>query len=176
MKRLLTTILLVFLLIAATGLLFGTAKLTFVNYYIWFTVVVALGASTARPCFHFWEWITDGLPRWLCCIMHTAAFSLLLSGTVIGSNYIITDFDKLPEVTATVTDKYTDTQYHTRRVGRNRYVRGNPYRVHYVVLRFTDGRNRSFKVSLSRYNRLKKGCQTTARMGRGALGLPIVKL
>ncbi len=87
---------------------------------------------------------------------------------------MLTDFSSLPEVKAEVVDKYSETHYRSRRVGRNRYTRGEPYKVYKVQFRLDNGSLRTFQLPLSRYNKLRIGSAATLHQGPGALGVPVI--
>lgn len=164
------------LLILSAGLLMVAAEHTFMNYYLWFGVMAALGAVSAIPCVRLWQWLTSDAPRWLCGVLHTVFFVIFLSGLFIGLNFLLTDFNSLPTTQAEVMRKYSETHYRSRRVGRNRYTRGEPYNVYKVEFRLADGRLRTFQLPLSRYNKLRPGHTAELRCGPGALGIPVIAL
>ncbi len=164
----------ILMFILATGLLMVAAEHTFMNYYIWFAVMALLGVVSVMPCMRLWRWVTDGAARWLCGVLHVVFFTVFLSGLLIGLNFMLTDFSALPEVKAEVVDKYSETHYRSRRVGRNRYTRGEPYKVYKVQFRLDNGSLRTFQLPLSRYNKLRLGSAATLHQGPGALGVPVI--
>jgi len=102
-------------------------------------------------------------------------FTVFLSGLLIGLNFMLTDFSSLPEVKAEVVDKYSETHYRSRRVGRNRYTRGEPYKVYYLDLRLPDGRLKEMSATLGQYNRRHKGDTVALPVERGLFGVPVIK-
>ncbi|MDE6097966.1 MAG: hypothetical protein K2L80_09780 [Muribaculaceae bacterium] len=166
----------VFLFMFAIGALMYTLEHTFVNCYVWFAVMALLGMVSSLPCVRFWQWVTGISGRFLCCVFHTLFFTVFVSGMLLGLNFVLADTECLPVVEAEVAAKYSETRYRSRRVGRNRYVKGEPYKVYKVEFVLDDGRSKKFQVPLSRYNRLRQGSVAELHMGGGALGIPIIAL
>ena len=160
--------------ILAAGLLMVAVEHTFMNYYVWFGVMVLLGVVSVMPCMRLWQWVTNSGARWFCGVLHVVFFTVFVSGLLLGLNFMLTDFGALPEVKAEVVDKYSETHYRSRRVGRNRYTRGEPYKVYKVQFRLDNGTLRTFQLPLSRYNKLRRGATATLHQGRGALGVPVI--
>ena len=165
----------ILIFILAAGLLSGGCGAYVYETIIYgFAVMALLGVVCAMPCMGLWRWLTDGAARWFCGVLHVVFFTVFLSGLLIGLNFMLTDFSSLPEVKAEVVDKYSETHYRSRRVGRNRYTRGEPYKVYKVQFRLDNGSLRTFQLPLSRYNKLRIGSAATLHQGPGALGVPVI--
>lgn len=113
-------------------------------------------------------------PSWL-----SSAFTFGLTGLagiflILCSNYTLADHTKLhtehTEVVARLKKEHNRT-----RVVRGRYIRtGSKYYTYALRLRFENGAEKDFPVSLSEYNRTRTGSIRQLPICSGALGYPVI--
>lgn len=147
---------------------------TVLNRWLFFGIMLLAGIVTSVPCGRFWQWLTGGVDRRLCVLIHIVCFGILLSALILGVNYFSADFDHMPRTDAVIVRKYSETRYHSRRVGRRSYSRVDPYKVYYVELALPDSLHREYQISLKRYNRLRKGKTVEVPRGPGRLGIEVI--
>lgn len=103
-------------------------------------------------------------------VFMTGAALLLILGLNIG----LADDATLHSEQVTVESREMETHYHSQRVGRGRYRRGNPYYKYILHVRFENGREKDLEVSLQRYNRCRTGSTLSLNLERGLWGWPVV--
>lgn len=102
------------------------------------------------------------------------AFSLLL-GSFYALNYFKSDPSSARIVSAGVSSKHSEEKYQMRRVGRNRYVRGQKQMAYHVVVELPGMKAKEVDVSAGEYVRMRVGRRVDARVERGLFGLPVIK-
>lgn len=70
---------------------------------------------------------------------------------------------------------YTETHYHTKRISRGRYGRGEPYQVYFAEIRFADGRRKDISLRAGQYRRLHVGDSLNLCLEEGALGMTVLR-
>lgn len=103
-------------------------------------------------------------------IIMTGAALLLVLGLNIG----LADDSTQHSEQVTVESRERETHYHSQRVGRGRYRRGNPYYKYILHVRFENGREKDLEVSLQRYNRTRTGSTLSLNLETGLWGWPVV--
>ena len=105
---------------------------------------------------------------------------VIVASGVLAGGFYITNFAWADASTghgerAVVERKYSEKHYHTRRVGRNRYVRGDAYYQYYLELRYANGYKLPLEVKLPRYRRVSAGDTVSVTIQRGLYSIPVVK-
>ena len=90
-------------------------------------------------------------------------------------NYYKSDSSTRTECRAELLRKYSEEHYHTRRVGRNRVVRGRKYYVYKVEVAFSDGLTKKLEVPAQKYSKASVGKPLTVSVEKGCFGVPVVK-
>lgn len=122
-----------------------------------------------------WARIWPDTYGWLRCLIHFVFFTVGAACVVLGGNFIGADDATLHEEQVSVERKYREKHYRSRRVGRGRYVKGEPYYTYNIEVRFADGRVKTMELPLERYNRIRNGSEIPLRMEKGMLGWPVIK-
>lgn len=109
--------------------------------------------------------------------------NLLISGillssctsfTLLSANFFITD-NKVHKENATIEKTYSKTFHRSRRVGRRYVTNGEPYKVYYIEVSFTDGTTKEIQLGEKGYGKLKKGDVLEFEIDKGCLGIPVIK-
>lgn len=135
---------------------------------------LALGLATGLWMWKLSRYITDCskmLPNMVC---HTILFTILLTSLFYIINYTCADRDASYTENAAITAKHSSVHYHSRRVGRNRYTKGEPYNVYDIKIQFKDSTVRKLRVPLSKYNKYRNGAEIRLTMAKGLLGAPVI--
>lgn len=103
-----------------------------------------------------------------------ATFALII-GAYYTLNYTLSDPSTAHTIEARVSSKYTQKRYHTRRVGRNRYIRDREYTAYRIAYRLPDGTVRHTDVKIEQYLRLRTGSRVDLRAERGLFGPTVIK-
>lgn len=91
------------------------------------------------------------------------------------SNYALADDTTCHEEETVLVRKYRETRHHSKRVSRTHYVRGDPYYVYYMEVRFSNGRTRDIQIPMNKYIRLKKGQNLRLPVARGFWNVPVIR-
>lgn len=135
---------------------------------------VALGLASGLWLWKLSRYLTDCSKRLPNLICHTILFTILFTALFYILNYTCADRGASYTETVTITAKQTSVHYHSRRVGRNRYTKGEPYNVYNIKIQFKDSTERSFRVPLSKYNKYRNGADIELSMAKGLFGAPVI--
>lgn len=107
-------------------------------------------------------------------ILRWAGGSIAVLFMILSVNYHCRSAESIHTESVTITRKYHETRYHTRRVRKNVTRRGEPYEVYFMDVRFDSGMTKTFDITLSRYNKVKVGRRFELETGNGLLGMPVI--
>lgn len=102
-----------------------------------------------------------------------AATGFFLLG-ILALNYLFPREATRHTERAVVERKVQETRHHSRRVGRRRYVQGDPYYVYFAELRMENGREKKISISRDRYYSLRTGSEVEIEVTTGLLGYKIL--
>lgn len=151
----------------------GTKTLTtlWIPWVVTAAVALATGLHLAPLCRVF-----TGSTRF---ILNYDIYSFISTGVLTGLffslNYFLSDPSSACGVNADVTRIYSETRYHTRRVGRRVVGRGNPYKVYNADVVLPGGRTKTIPLTLSEYNSSRHSTVMTVEVEKGFFGLPVIK-
>ncbi len=160
--------------LAVYGLVINLAGRTLCPWWPVALVSAVVGAALSRVMSGFWMWLTDTSSRWFGVVCGMVAMTGVAMLSFYGTNAWAAD--ETVTVQASVERRYTQTRYHSRRVGRRTYARGAPYKVYKVEVRLPDGQLTTFDVGFERYNRARKGKQIPVELTHGLWGADVVSL
>lgn len=69
---------------------------------------------------------------------------------------------------------YTETRYHSKRVRRNRYTRGEPYQVYFMQVGLPDGRSKKLSLTVDEYRRYQRRDTLNISVSRGLFGMDVI--
>ena len=147
------------------------------------SVSLVLAAASAIILWQKWEMLTHTANVVVNILCHVVAATGLFMAIILGVNYFGRYSSDTITVRAEVVKVYSETRYHSKRVARNRYIRGNPYQVYFMDVRLPDGRVRQRSISLKRYNRYarkshkqrERADSVDLMLTPGALGMTIIE-
>ena len=93
---------------------------------------------------------------------------------VLGINSWCADKSSFHIEQATVVGHFREKHYHTQRVTRKVYRRGQPYYEYIVRLQFPAGKEKDFTLPLEKYKRLRNGMAIDMPVFRGFFGFPVI--
>lgn len=102
------------------------------------------------------------------------SFSILL-GSCYTLNFYRSDSASGEKINAVVTSKFSEEHYRTRRLSRNRSVRGEPYLAYYLNLELPDGRIKKIEVGAGEYSKTRSGQKISLFVEMGCFGMPVIK-
>ncbi len=157
------------------GIVIALQADTLISPWIPLTLAAAAGAASSDLSWQWWSRISGIANRWICSACHLTVITGILAAAFYSSNYFLADKHCSQQLPAVVESRYTETHYHTRRIGRNRYVQGEPYKVHYARVRFDDGHTKAVLLPLKKYKSTRIGDTITYKLQRGLFGIPVLK-
>ncbi|CAK7061733.1 MAG: hypothetical protein PARBB_02924 [Parabacteroides distasonis] len=137
------------------------------------TVSLLSGVFLGRA--RIWGWVTGSarfLPNFLCCSVCMCVLGLSL---FYFCNYAFANDEEGGMRDAVVEEKYQKVRHKSRRVGRNRYARGEAYNVYYMKVRFGDGPANELQIEQKRYARIHKGDTIRLFVSEGLFRVPVIK-
>lgn len=165
---------LVFVLIAAIGAYLGLASITLIAWWIPLIVSLVLAAISGTVLWRLWQQLNgiDSIaPNF---IAHIVFFTFFLTGAFYVINFICRDESNPQKVTAVVLEKYREKHYRSQRVGRNRYVRGNPYYEYCIEVRLENGEDKKISLPFKTYKGVKPDKEITLSLAKGGLGADVL--
>ncbi|MBD5224528.1 MAG: hypothetical protein HDS68_00955 [Bacteroidales bacterium] len=148
---------------------------TIVAWWLPLTICGVMALASATVLWRIWMRLTGSVsffPNFICQAVF--AWSLLLFGFYVTNYGFASEASKHVE-DVTVEGVYSKTHYKSRRVGRGRYVRGEPYKVYYMEVSLADGRLKELSVTRDESRRLRKGTVLPLTFERGFWGAPVIK-
>lgn len=171
-KHIFVSVLLVLIAVAALGLAMALHRNTLIDWWvpaaICFAPAVVLAALLSKKMLGF---ISAPFSR----LAGFALFFCVLLGGFYSLNYYKADPASAESRQATVVGKYTEEHYHTRRISRNRAVRGQPYTVYFISLELPGRRIKHMEVSPGEYAKVRSGQSLPLEIEKGLLGVPVIK-
>lgn len=117
-----------------------------------------------------------GISRpWMAACAAFALFFSVMLCSLYALNYYKSDHDTALACQATVTSKFTGERHRTKRVGRNRYVQGEPYTVYFIKMELPGGRVKELELTAGQYNNIRRGQKIDIEIEKGCLGVPVIK-
>lgn len=140
----------------------------------WIPICLTLvfAGCLALPLRSLWRRLTKSSNIALHLILHICFTWPLVLLLALIINFVNPASEK-HRMDMTVERVYTETRYHTKRVGRRTYSRGAPYKVYRIDITTPDGRSRGFDVKKKIYDRVSKGDTIELDVYRGILGMTV---
>lgn len=173
--RVLLRILIGIVLIVSSGMAYYFGTKTLVDLWIPWSVSFSLALLSGIFAWRIWIPLTSAKRFIINFPIHLIGVTVIFGFLILAINYTLSDIRTRTVVNAEVCSRYTKTRYHTKRVGRHYTAKGNPYKVYYIEIEFPDGRKKESGVTLSQYNRIKKGTQLRVVVENGFLSMPVMK-
>lgn len=173
----------IFAVILCYGIALALFGMTLVNPW-W---IVALSIVFAGISVFFlrnkknWSVLTGTSSVTINVLCHLVTATGLFMALILGVNYFCRDTSRTVTVRAEIVRVYSETRYRSKRVARNRYTRGEPYKVYFMDARLPDGRECKRSISIQRYNRYARNSHRNKpdsvdlHLSSGALGMEILE-
>lgn len=165
----------VVIVLAAYGLAFAIYSDTIVEWYIPWGISLVLALLSWFLFRGMYIRLCPDTHVLLCLFGHLVAATGLWLMIVLGLNSRCADRSTTHTEQATVVGHFREKHYRSQRVSRRVYRRGTPYYEYVVRLQFPSGKEKDFKLSLEKYNRLRNGMTIEVPVSRGFLGFPVVE-
>ncbi len=157
------------------GLTVALSSRTLISPWIPVSAAVFISAITGIKIARKWKAITGVTTFIVNYICHV----LLMTGMLLAAFYVINfafaDKATTHTVKAVIERRYSETRYKSRRIRRNVYGRGEPYKVYFIELRFENGMKKSRELNLNKFNRTHKGDTLNVDIAKGALSIPVIE-
>lgn len=142
-----------------------------IGWWVVPSVSLAFALLLSLTLWRLWPGLT-GSRRfvWNYCLSVAVIGSCFYLGIFLA-NDLATSSREVQVKKCRIERKYTTRHYHSRRVGRGRYTRGEAYYRYHVDVRLPDGMEKDFTVTLDRYNRVRQGSEVSLPLRRGLFGI-----
>lgn len=157
------------------GAAFALVSRTLITGWIPFAISFVLALISGSTLWKIWIRITESENFWINYLCHIAAATGIIATLLLGCNYFFADEDTLHTENVTVERKYYKTRHRSRRVGRRYTTNGEPYKVYYMEIRFSDGRLKEQSLSFDEYRKTKKGKNLEIPVEKGLFGINVIK-
>lgn len=147
---------------------------TLIDWWIPFATSGALAVLTGIYCWKMWRWFTTSGKFLWNYITHVLAFTGIIAAIFYIGNYAFADHSTAHSEKAGVEKVYYKVQYHTKRIRKNRYGRGEPYNVYYMKIRLENGMVKDIKIPHKKYMKTRKGDTVTIPIAKGCFGVPVI--
>lgn len=147
---------------------------TLTDWWIPFTTAGIIAALTGVYCWKIWRWFTTSGKFMWNYITHMLSFTGIIAAMFYIGNYALADRSSSQNKTAEVEKVYHKVQYHTKRIRRNRYGRGEAYNVYYMKIRLENGMIKDIKIPYNKYIKTRKGDTVTIPIAKGGFGVPVI--
>lgn len=167
----------VMILIGLVAAVYSLSRYTLIRFSVplIYFVTISLLSGVFLWKARIWGWVTGSvrfLPNFLCGSACMCVFCLSL---FYICNYAFANDEEGGMRDAVVEEKYQKVRHKSRRVGRNRYARGESYNVYYMKVRFGDGPANELQIERNRYARIHVGDTIQLFVSEGLWGVPVIK-
>lgn len=166
-------VLMLFILFVSWGIGYVIYEDTLTEWWIPVGVALMMAAVTF-PFYKKWSWLTAGDNKTLNLLSHLVCVGTISCALFLAGNYWLADPASTQEEEVMVQKKYQETHKKTRRVGKRRYVSDGVRKEYYLEVAFANGNVETLHVSLSTYNKARKGKTKTLTLQKGFFGLPVI--
>lgn len=147
---------------------------TLIEWKIPFGGAALVSAVVGAFSWKIWRWFTTS-PRFIWnFIVAVTAFTGVFTALFYIVNYTNADTLTRHEEKAEVERVYTKVRHHTRRVGRNRYVQGDPYNVFFMQVKMSNGMSKELEIPYDRFRRIRTGSMVSLPVAKGCFGVPVI--
>lgn len=160
--------------IVLLGLVAAFHGITIGNVWILAGGSLAIGLFSSVTLCRAWAVITGSRKFWVNYTVSVVMDVLVLMNIFYGLNYLFSEKESRREP-AVIERLYSEIRHKSRRVGRNRYVQGEPYKVYCVDVRFPSGKKKEITMQYARWRRLHKGDTLRFNVSKGGLGMPVIR-
>ncbi len=118
---------------------------------------------------------TGSSNRWINAGVQMVVGTGVMLAALTSLNLVHVESRQPRTVEVEVVKTFQTTHYQNRRIRRNTYVKGAPYQMYHVVVRFPGGKEKEMTVPRARYNQLKRKRTIEVTLTKGMLGMEIIK-
>ena len=119
--------------------------------------------------------VTGGVNKWANGIVQLIIGTAVFSSSITLVNQIGVSSLPADSVEVEIVKAYQTTHYTSRRIRRNTYVKGSPYQMYHLVLRFPGGKEKEITVPNSAYTQFSRRHTVAVTLTKGRLGMDIIR-
>lgn len=173
-KRSILIVLVLFLAIALWGMVIAFHTMTIDNLWVTMGASAAIGLFSGFLFWQKWQRFTRiryFIPNYAISAIFMTA---LVADLFYGINFVFADKETSTE-TATIERLYSETHHHTKRVSRRTVVRGEPYKMYYVEVKFRTGKRKTMTMPVRQWSRMHRGDTLRIKISKGLLGMSVIR-
>lgn len=154
---------------------YSLGNLTMVSFPIVVSVCVTGSAIIAVALTRLWPRFTG---------LSSPVANMTIATAIVGGfvtlifyilNFTMADVATRHEVHAVVSGKYKEVRHRQKRVGRGRYVPGDPYNEYFLEISYPNGAVKPMLVKAEQYRLTDVGDSVKVNLCRGAFGFEVIK-
>lgn len=164
---------LVFLTLA--GVVYAIQCKTLINFWLPFSVAAVVALPVAAVC---GKSLGKRSLSGIVAVDYAIYWAMLLSFFLFLFYFSNSHFAKegsLHKEKVVVERVYSETHYRSKRISRNRHVRGEPYKLYYIDVAFQSGHSKKLSVDLHQYRRIDRGDTLTLDVEKGLWGIAVIR-
>lgn len=173
--RIIVLIILGFITLFSDVCIFIYKELTFLNIAMVVLPSLLFAVSFAILSQPFWRFLTAKENRGLNIGIATFFFTSLFAASFYVLNYACSDKQTRVSEQVAVVEKYSKTRYHSKRVSRNRYTRGEAYNVYFFKIEFANGTVKEYETVVNKYRNTDVGDSIQVSVEKGLFGPEVIK-
>lgn len=152
---------------------FALYDITLMPWWLPWIIGVPVAAATGLHCARWWQRVTWLKSVALNYCVHVAVVAGVVAMAFMLANRIGSE-NRGEVVEARLEKVYSEQRHRSRRVGRNRYVRGEAYYVYRADVE-VEGRHKTLNINRSQYSRLRRATTVEVPVSRGLFGFRILE-
>lgn len=138
-------------------------------------VSFAVASAISFLAIPFWRKVTGSENTGINIAANIIFMTGLLAALFYTLNFAFSENATRHTEPAVVINKYIEVRHHSKRVSRNRYVRGEAYNVYYIDLTFENGSIKPFPLKQNLYSKISVGDTISVPVEKGLFGIPVIK-
>lgn len=150
-------------------------ELTFLNVALVVLPSLLFAVSFALLSQPLWRYLTANKNRIFNVGIATFFFTSLFAAAFYVLNYSCSDNQTRVSESVAVVEKYSKTRYHSKRVSRNRYTRGEAYKVYFFKIEFANGTVKEYETVVNKYRNTDAGDSIRVSVEKGLFGPKVIK-
>ena len=157
------------------GTIFALSSETLISPWLPVSASIIIAILSSIKIGGYWEYISTNSNIWLNRTIHVITTTAIVGGAFYSCNYLFDNDSTRHKEQVVVENRYHKVRYRSKRITRRTYTRGEPYKVYYIDVQFSDGRKKSLSVPFKRYKRIHTGDTISLNIATGLFGIPVIK-
>lgn len=165
----------IILIIGGYGLTLVLMELTVISPYLFWSAIGLFSFLTIPVFMRVAGQLDFSDKTWVKAIACFIAECGIFAALFLSVNYFCSDREKAEKRSFEVERTYSEKKYRSRRIGRNRYTRGEEYTMYYADIKVTDVLTKTISIDINKFRRLHPGDSLQLRVTNGFFGFDVIR-